>query len=111
MLIFVGKVQDLSHRKSPHQQLMSKFDRRNQARQKQNTKHKEHQRDLNVFQGRDGAPRIVALVPLCDDANAAAAVRSLTGSLDVDIDVPEEGIVRADIDRWNLFEFRSQRGA
>ncbi|ATZ53349.1 Bctsr1 [Botrytis cinerea B05.10] len=95
-----GKVQDLSHRKSPHQQLMSKFDRRNQARQKQNTKHKEHQRDLNVFQGRDGAPRIVALVPLCDDANAAAAVRSLTGSLDVDIDVPEEGIVRADIDRF-----------
>ncbi|KAK6607898.1 AARP2CN domain-containing protein [Botrytis cinerea] len=95
-----SKVQDLSHRKSPHQQLMSKFDRRNQARQKQNTKHKEHQRDLNVFQGRDGAPRIVALVPLCDDANAAAAVRSLTGSLDVDIDVPEEGIVRADIDRF-----------
>ncbi|TGO54293.1 hypothetical protein BCON_0109g00030 [Botryotinia convoluta] len=95
-----GKVQDLSHRKSPHQQLMSKFDRRNQARQKQNTKHKEHQRDLNVFQGRDGAPRIVALVPLCDDANAAAAVRSLTGSLDVEIDVPEEGIVRADIDRF-----------
>ncbi|ESZ98487.1 putative Ribosome biogenesis protein tsr1 like protein [Sclerotinia borealis F-4128] len=95
-----GKVQDLSHRKSPHQQLMSKFDRRNQARQKQNTKHKEHQRDLNVFQGRDGAPRIVALVPLCDDANAAAAVRSLTESLDVEIDVPEEGIIRADIDRF-----------
>ncbi|KAI9641870.1 ribosome biogenesis protein tsr1 [Ciborinia camelliae] len=95
-----GKVQDLSHRKSPHQQLMSKFDRRNQARQKQNTKHKEHQRDLNVFQGRDGAPRIVALVPLCDDANAATAVRSLTGSLDVEIDVPEEGIIRADIDRF-----------
>lgn len=79
---------------------MSKFDRRNQARQKQNTKHKEHQRDLNVFQGRDGAPRIVALVPLCDDANAAAAVRSLIGSLDVEIDVPEEGIIRADIDRF-----------
>ncbi|RAL65856.1 hypothetical protein DID88_005519 [Monilinia fructigena] len=55
---------------------------------------------LNVFQGRDGAPRIVALVPLCDDANAAAAVRSLIGSLDVEIDVPEEGIIRADIDRF-----------
>ncbi|QSZ36700.1 hypothetical protein DSL72_006583 [Monilinia vaccinii-corymbosi] len=95
-----GKVQDLSHRKSPHQQLMSKFDRRNQARQKQNTKHKEHQRDLNVFQGRDGAPRIVALVPLCDDASAATAVRSLTGSLDIQMDVPEEGIIRADIDRF-----------
>lgn len=79
---------------------MSKFDRRNQARQKQITKHKEHQRDLNVFQGRNGAPRIVALVPLCNDANAAAAVRNLTGSLDIEIDVPEEGIIRADIDRF-----------
>ncbi|PQE07263.1 hypothetical protein CJF31_00004963 [Rutstroemia sp. NJR-2017a BVV2] len=95
-----GKVQDLSHRKTPHQQLMSKFDRRNQARQKQQLKHKEHLRDLNVFHGKDGAPRIVALVPLCDDVNAAEAVRSLTGSVDTTVDVPEEGVVRADIDRF-----------
>ncbi|TVY22697.1 Ribosome biogenesis protein [Lachnellula hyalina] len=95
-----GKVQDLSHRKTPHQALMSKFDRRNQARQKQQVKHKEHMRETNVFAGRDGAPRIVAVVPLCKDGNAAAAVRALSSSLDVEIEVPEEGIVRTDIDRF-----------
>ncbi|TVY80311.1 Ribosome biogenesis protein tsr1, partial [Lachnellula suecica] len=95
-----GKVQDLSHRKTPHQTLMSKFDRRNQARQKQQAKHKEHLRETNVFAGRDGAPRIVAVIPLCEDGNAAAAVRALSGSLDVEAEVPEEGAVRTDIDRF-----------
>ena len=79
---------------------MSKFDRRNQSRQKQQTKHKEHLRETNIFAGRDGAPRTVAVIPLCEDANAAAAVRSLNGSLDIDAEVPEEGLLRTDIDRF-----------
>ena len=79
---------------------MSKFDRRNQARQKQQTKHKEHLRETNVFAGRDGAPRIVAVIPLCEDANAAAAVRSLSNSLDIEAEVPDEGFLRTDIDRF-----------
>lgn len=95
-----GKVADLSHRKSPHQTLMSKFDRRNQARQKQQTKHKEHLRETNVFAGRDGAPRIVAILPLCEDASAAAAVRSLSSSLDIEVEAPEEGLLRTDVDRF-----------
>ncbi|KAH8811541.1 hypothetical protein F5884DRAFT_700182 [Xylogone sp. PMI_703] len=95
-----GKIQDLSHRKTPHQQLMSKFDRRNQARQKQQAKHKEHLKETNVFAGRDGAPRIVAVIPLCEDVDAAAAVRSLDGSLDIGVDVPGQGLARIDIDRF-----------
>lgn len=79
---------------------MSKFDRRNQARQKQLTKHKEHIRETSVFTGRDGAPRIVAVIPLCDDGDAAAAVRQLNSSIDVEMDVPEEGIFRTDVDRF-----------
>lgn len=98
--ILTGKVQDLSHRKSPHQQLMSKFDRRNQARQKQQNKHREHQRDNNVFAGKDGAPRIVAVIPLCDDGDAALAVRQLNGSLDLEAEVPEEGTLRCEVDRF-----------
>lgn len=99
-LIKLGKIADLSHRKTPHQTLMSKFDRRNQARQKQQTKHKEHLRETNIFAGRDGAPRIVAVIPLCEDGNAAAAIRKLSNSLDLEIEVPEEGIFRTDIDRF-----------
>lgn len=79
---------------------MSKFDRRNQARQKQQAKHKEHLRETNVFAGRDGAPRIVAVIPLCEDADASAAVRSLSNSLDIETEIPEEGLLRTDIDRF-----------
>lgn len=79
---------------------MSKFDRRNQARQKLQTKHKEHLRETSIFTGREGAPRIVAIVPLCEDGDAASAVRQLSGSLDVDTDVPEEGVIRTEVDRF-----------
>lgn len=79
---------------------MSKFDRRNQARQKQQNKHKEHLRETNVFEGRDGAPRIVAVIPLCPDGNAAAAIRLLNGSLDIEYEVLEEGLTRTEIDRF-----------
>jgi pre-rRNA-processing protein TSR1 len=79
---------------------MSKFDRRNQARQKQQAKHKEHLRETNVFAGRDGAPRIVAVIPLCEDGDAAAAVRLLCGSLDIEAEIPDAGVVRTDVDRF-----------
>jgi pre-rRNA-processing protein TSR1 len=79
---------------------MSKMERRNQARQRQQTKHREHLRETSVFAGKDGAPRIVAVIPLCKDGNAAAAVRQLSGSLDIPVEVPEEGIVRTEIERF-----------
>jgi len=79
---------------------MSKFDRRNQARQKQQNKHREHLRETNVFAGKDGAPRIVAVIPLCEDANAAEAVRSLGGSMDILEEVPTAGSLRYEIDRF-----------
>ncbi|TAQ89153.1 hypothetical protein B7494_g2551 [Chlorociboria aeruginascens] len=79
---------------------MSKFDRRNQARQKQLTKHRDHLKETNIFVGRDGAPRIVAVIPLCEDGDAAAAVRLLSGSLDIEAEIPQEGIVLTDVDRF-----------
>lgn len=53
-----------------------------------------------MFAGRDAAPRIVAVIPLCEGGDAAAAVRSLSGSLDVEVDVPKAGIVRTEVDRF-----------
>ena len=79
---------------------MSKFDRRNQARQKLQTKHKEHLRETSIFAGREGAPRIVAVVPLCEDGDAVSAVRQLSSSIDVDIAVSEEGIISTVADRF-----------
>ncbi|CAO2651345.1 Nn.00g096420.m01.CDS01 [Neocucurbitaria sp. VM-36] len=97
-----GKVDSLERgsRKTPHQQVMSKFDRRNRAKQMRLNKDNEHAKSTNVFAGKDGAPRIVAIVPLCSDVSAAAAVRSLNSSLDIEEEVPEAGWTRTNVDRF-----------
>lgn len=53
-----------------------------------------------MFAGRDGAPRIVAVIPLCEDGDAALAVRQLSASLDVEAEVPEEGSIRSEVERF-----------
>lgn len=62
---------------------MSKFDRRNQAKQARITKHKEHLKETSVFSGRDGAPRNVAVLPLCADGDAQAAIQVFNESVDI----------------------------
>ena len=95
-----GKVSDeRGQRKTPHQQVMSKLDRRNQAKQRQLEKHKEHQKENSIFSGRDGAPRNVAVIPLCADGDARAAIAQLNDSLDITADIPN-GCVRVPIDRF-----------
>ncbi|KAI0974925.1 hypothetical protein F4678DRAFT_355740 [Xylaria arbuscula] len=93
-----GKVPN-ERRKTPHQQIMSKIDRRNQAKQRQLTKHKEHQKEASIFMGRDGAPRIVAVIPLCADGDALAAIRNLNGSLDIECDI-SASTFRVPVDRF-----------
>jgi len=99
-----GKVNSLSFefgsRKTPHQQVMSKFDRRNRAKQMRLNKDHEHAKSTNVFAGKDGAPRIAAIVPLCADVSTADAVRRLNASVDVEDEVPEAGWMRATVDRF-----------
>jgi pre-rRNA-processing protein TSR1 len=79
---------------------MSKFDRRNRAKQMRLNKDNEHAKSTNVFAGKDGAARIIAIVPLCADVSSAAAVRSLNSALDIEEEVPEAGWTRAEIDRF-----------
>ena len=68
-------------RKTPRQQVMSKFDRRNQARQIKQTKRTEHVKASSIFAGQNGAPRIVAMVPLCEDVDARRAIESLNAAV------------------------------
>ncbi|KAH6656879.1 AARP2CN domain-containing protein [Truncatella angustata] len=86
-------------RKTPHQQVMSKLDRRNQAKQRQVQKAKEHQEENFIFKGKDGAPRIVAVVPLCPDGDVPAAIRKLNTSLDIDSEVLDTSF-RVQVDRF-----------
>ncbi|KAF2748943.1 DUF663-domain-containing protein [Sporormia fimetaria CBS 119925] len=97
-----GKVEafEKGSRKTPHQQVMSKFDRRNRAKQLRLNKDQDHAKATNVFNGKDGAPRIVAVVPLCSDVSSAAAVRALNSSLDIEEEVPEAGWTRTNVDRF-----------
>lgn len=79
---------------------MSKFDRRNRSKQMRINKDNEHAKATNVFAGRDSAPRVVAIIPLCSDVSSAAAVRSLNAALDIEQEVPEAGWVRTNVDRF-----------
>ncbi|PGH05219.1 pre-rRNA-processing protein TSR1 [Blastomyces parvus] len=78
-----GKIDERGSRKTPHQQLMSKLDRRNQARQKQRLKHQNKSESVSIFSGQNGASRHVAVIPLAHTVDTDAAIRSLNESLDI----------------------------
>ncbi|KAI9732182.1 MAG: ribosome biogenesis protein tsr1 [Cirrosporium novae-zelandiae] len=107
-----GKVEDWKkERKTPHQQLMSKLDRRNQARQKQQVKYQEKAKATSIFAGKQGAPRYVAIVPLTEDANPHEAIWKLNSSVDLEDRVQDEEFVRARVDRFkqNIIYVPAQR--
>jgi len=97
-----GKVESLEKgtRKTPHQQMMSKLDRRNQAKQRRVAKDQSHIQATNVFAGKDGAPRVVAVVPLCDDLDLETAMRNLNSSVDIETPVSSAGLTQVRVDRF-----------
>jgi len=86
-----GKVESFERgsRRTPHQQVMSKIDRRNHAKQIRTNKLAERAKQESVFSGRDGAPRIVALIPLCEDVNPRDVATELNISVEVDAELPD----------------------
>lgn len=72
---------------------MSKLERRNKARQIQANKHRDLLRDQKIFDGRKGAARIVAVISLCEDVESTAAVRCLNRALDIEGEVPADGMM------------------
>ncbi|KAL4910076.1 hypothetical protein BDW74DRAFT_47998 [Aspergillus multicolor] len=97
-----GKVErgERGTRKTPHQQLMSKLDRRNQARQKQQNKQQERAQATSIFSGQNGAPRHVAIVPLSVDIDTTAIIKSLNESVDISSEVFPNTISRIRVDRF-----------
>lgn len=79
---------------------MSKLDRRNQSRQKQQLKHQERAQTVSLFSGQNGAPRHVAVVPLSVDIDTAAVIRSMNESVDASADVAPDSLTRVRIDRF-----------
>ena len=82
---------------------MSKIDRRHQARQKLQAKHRDHAKSASIFSGHSGAPRIVAIVPLTANGDPNAAIMQLCRGLDIDVDPVEKSHLTVRIDRFKQF--------
>ncbi|KAJ5583472.1 hypothetical protein N7535_002092 [Penicillium sp. DV-2018c] len=97
-----GKIEgdERGGRKTPHQQLKTKLDRRNTARQRQALKNQERSQATSIFAGQNGAPRHVAIIPLSADIDTAAAINSINESVDVLTAVSPDGPTRVRIDRF-----------
>lgn len=78
-----GKIEK-GARKTPQQQVMSRIDRRNRAKQLRQNHLADREDKISVFNGKDGAARIVAVVPLCADVNQEEVITALNSSVDVD---------------------------
>ncbi|KAL2056903.1 hypothetical protein ABVK25_002642 [Lepraria finkii] len=87
-------------RKTTYQQIMSKFDRKNQAKQIRQIKHQQNQKNASVFAGHNGAPRVIAVVPLCEDMDAVAAIQKLNQAVDAESVWPLEGHMKVRVDRF-----------
>ncbi|KAF5326304.1 hypothetical protein D9611_000357 [Ephemerocybe angulata] len=87
----------------------NRLNRRNHAKQTQTKKRSEIVSANRLFNGVDGAPRIVTVVPLCPDISSRSIVASIAASLDVSAeDCPENGIWRMRADRFKTsLQFRT----
>lgn len=73
----------------------SRLNRRNTAKQVQVRKRQALIAATRIFNGVDGAPRIVAVIPLCNDLRSRDAVEALARSLDIDCSsCPDAGLWR-----------------
>ncbi|KAJ6594409.1 ribosome biogenesis protein tsr1 [Mycena capillaripes] len=79
----------------------TRLNRRNNAKQAQTLKRNALVSATRLFNGADGAPRIVAVIPLTEDISARSAVSSLAEALDVATDdCPDNGLWKMRADRF-----------
>ncbi|KAJ5305137.1 Mitochondrial dicarboxylate transporter [Penicillium atrosanguineum] len=96
-----GKIEtERGTRKTPHQQLKSKLDRRNQARQRQQLKHQLRVQETSIFTGQNGAPRHIAIVPLTPDIDIPATIQALNESVEISCAISIDGPTRVRVERF-----------
>jgi hypothetical protein len=71
---------------------LSKLNRRNHAKQIQLQKRQSLLSAIRIFGGVDAAPRVVAVVPLCEDVTSRAAVSALSRSLELPAQADQERV-------------------
>ncbi|KAJ7141296.1 ribosome biogenesis protein tsr1 [Mycena epipterygia] len=79
----------------------TRLNRRNNAKQAQTLKRNALVSATRLFNGVDGAPRIVAVIPLTEDISTRSAVSSLAEALDVAADdCPDHGLWKMKAERF-----------
>ncbi len=100
----VGKIEshteDRGKRRTPHQQVMSKIARRNQAKQLRILHHERKDNESSIFHGKDGAPKHVAVVPLSEKVDLPSVIKQLNDSVDVKDQVHGDLATRVKVDRF-----------
>jgi pre-rRNA-processing protein TSR1 len=93
--IYAGRTQKQSPKStaSPVAAAQARLNRKNNAKQNQTKKRQALVSATRLFSGTDGAPRIVAVIPLTPDVSARDTVCSLAEALDSPAeDCPESGL-------------------
>ncbi|KAK9477143.1 hypothetical protein V1514DRAFT_334653 [Lipomyces japonicus] len=94
-----GKIEkSVSNNKLRHE--ATKQERRNKAKQAMLHKRVETEQNKKFFDGRKGASRIVAVIPLCPDVDATEVVKRLNGSVDINTKVPYSGVFTVPVERY-----------
>ncbi len=94
---FQGRIPRQSPKATPSANAAAQFrlNRRNYAKQAQIIKRSAIISATRIFSGTNGAPRIVAVIPLTQDAGTKSAVSSLAEALNISAnDCPEDGLWR-----------------
>lgn len=97
LYLITGKLNRQPIKSSPASALaaQNRLNRKNQARQVQAQKRQALVSATRIFNGADGAPRIVAIVPLTPDVDSRSVATSFAESLDAQTyDCPESGVWR-----------------
>lgn len=76
-----GKINRTAVKQANNVKTVSKTDRRHAAKVIQQKKREDITRISRIFEGRQGAPKIVPVLPLCPDSDVEAAIESLYRSL------------------------------
>ena len=91
----IGRIAQQSPKAVPtsNNAAQSRLNRRNNAKQIQIKKRNSLISATRIFNGVDGAPRIVAIIPLTEDVSTKSIVASLADSLDISgTECPEDGL-------------------
>lgn len=100
----LGKIEtrraEKGQRKTPHQQVMSKLARRNQAKQLRMHHKDKREGEENIFQGVDGAPKHIAIVPLRAGIDTYSTIKALNESVDLPGPETSAGTVPVRVDRF-----------